>query len=289
VTDHGALTGLVPDDDHTQYVLRQPDANVILNDSGGDFDWRWEGDTADQLLVLDAGLGAVQIGATVAGEIADFRATAIVFNEDSADIDFRVESNGNANALFVDGGTNRIGIGTNAPAVDFEIRDIDANGTTHMRLQNDGATVMDFIMASDVAGTSSAFLAYRSRNTVASPTAVASGDVIFNINAKAHDGSVYADSGLIRFQTTEAWTGSARGSAILFFNTPTGSTVISEAMRIQGDQTLKLSAAASWTANGAGTVTISNLAPAGVGTATISKWLTITDNAGVVMYIPAFT
>jgi len=62
VTDHGALTGLVPDDDHTQYVLRQPAADVILNDAGGNFDWRWEGDTEPNLLVIDAGLDRIGIG-----------------------------------------------------------------------------------------------------------------------------------------------------------------------------------------------------------------------------------
>ena len=43
------------------------------------------------------------------------------------------------------------------------------------------------------------------------------------------------------------------------------------------------------TANGSGTVTISALAPAGVGTATISKWLQFTGSDGVVYYIPAWT
>jgi len=42
-------------------------------------------------------------------------------------------------------------------------------------------------------------------------------------------------------------------------------------------------------ANGIANVTISNVAPAGVGTATISKWLKFTDSAGVVCYIPVWT
>jgi hypothetical protein len=55
------------------------------------------------------------------------------------------------------------------------------------------------------------------------------------------------------------------------------------------DGTITLNDSAQWTANASGTVTISNVAPSGVGTATISKWLTVTDNSGVVMYIPAWT
>lgn len=41
-------------------------------------------------------------------------------------------------------------------------------------------------------------------------------------------------------------------------------------------------------ANASGTVTISNVAPAGVGTATITKWLKITQG-GTVYYIPMWT
>ncbi len=53
--------------------------------------------------------------------------------------------------------------------------------------------------------------------------------------------------------------------------------------------TIKAGDSAHWTANASGTVTISNVAPAGVGTATITKWLTVTDDSDVVMYIPAWT
>ena len=56
-----------------------------------------------------------------------------------------------------------------------------------------------------------------------------------------------------------------------------------------GSGVIKFANATNWTANGAGTVTISNLAPSGVGTATISQWLTVKNNAGTVMYIPAWT
>ena len=55
------------------------------------------------------------------------------------------------------------------------------------------------------------------------------------------------------------------------------------------DGTVTMNDSAQWTANGSGTVTISNVAPSGVGTATISKWLTVTDDGGTVMYIPAWT
>ena len=43
------------------------------------------------------------------------------------------------------------------------------------------------------------------------------------------------------------------------------------------------------TANATQTITISALGPAGIGTATIAKWLTLTDSAGTVYYIPMWT
>jgi len=56
-----------------------------------------------------------------------------------------------------------------------------------------------------------------------------------------------------------------------------------------GSGTVKFNSANNWTANATNTVTISNVAPAGVGTATISKWFTVKDDAGTVFYIPAWT
>jgi len=43
------------------------------------------------------------------------------------------------------------------------------------------------------------------------------------------------------------------------------------------------------TANGTENVTISNVAPAGVGTATITKWLTVRSSNGTLFYIPMWT
>lgn len=85
---------------------------LTVNDAGGDFDTRIEGDTATNLFVTDAGLDAVQIGGTVAGSIADFRAANIVLNEAGADLDVRIEGD-TATLLFVcDAGLDAVRIGT---------------------------------------------------------------------------------------------------------------------------------------------------------------------------------
>lgn len=82
----------------------------VLNEAGEDIDTRIEGDTATSLLVVDAGLDAVQIGTTTAADIMDARGGSVVFNENSRDMDFRVESNGVANMLFIDGGADTIAL-----------------------------------------------------------------------------------------------------------------------------------------------------------------------------------
>lgn len=95
---------------------------ITINESGADSDTRIEGDTSDQLMVVDAGLNAFRIGDTVAGSIADFRPTGIVFNEAGADMDIRFESDTNANMFFLDSGLGRIGLGTDSP--DFTLHGI---------------------------------------------------------------------------------------------------------------------------------------------------------------------
>jgi hypothetical protein len=54
-----------------------------------------------------------------------------------------------------------------------------------------------------------------------------------------------------------------------------------------GASALTISGAGQWTANGTTAVTLTALGPAGANT-TVQKWLTLTDNGGVVRYIPCF-
>jgi hypothetical protein len=54
-----------------------------------------------------------------------------------------------------------------------------------------------------------------------------------------------------------------------------------------GTEVIKFGTSGAFTANGTGTVTISNLMPNGH-TATIAKWLTLTDSGGTVSFVPVF-
>ena len=77
------------------------------------------------------------------------------------------------------------------------------------------------------------------------------------------------------------------GTIVARFNTVSPSLSVVDGLKLDG--TVTFNDSAQGTANASGTVTISNVAPSGVGTATISKWLTVTDDGGTVMYIPAWT
>ena len=77
------------------------------------------------------------------------------------------------------------------------------------------------------------------------------------------------------------------GTVVAQFNNVAPSLSIVNGLTVDG--TITMNDGDQWTANASGTVTISNVAPSGVGTATISKWLTVTDDGGTVMYIPAWT
>jgi len=89
------------------------------------------------------------------------------------------------------------------------------------------------------------------------------------------------DSGSSRLEIT------VDGTVVARLNNVSPSLSIVNGLTVDG--TVTLNDSAQWTANASGTVTISNVAPSGVSTATITKWLTVTDNSGVVMYIPAWT
>ena len=77
------------------------------------------------------------------------------------------------------------------------------------------------------------------------------------------------------------------GTIVARFNNVSPGLSVVNGVKLDG--TVTFNDSAKWTANASGTVTISGVAPAGVGTATISKWLTVTDDSGTVMYIPAWT
>ena len=262
--------------------------SIIFSEDGADRNFRVESNDYTDMFNIDGGNNTVGIGTGTEGAIASFSNTGVIFNEDSNDRDFRVESNGDANCLIVDGGTDAVSIGAAAAALSTTKGklQVTVSGAYHaLSLHNDNAAGLRIANSTAAGGGSGANLWMEADIT---PSAADQRIAVFALRGIT-TGTTYKPAARIDVWSGEAWDATHSGGYMVFSTTPTGTVAVAEALRIQMDGTLKLSNAASWTANGTATVTISNVAPAGVGTATISKWLTITDNAGTVMYIPAFT
>ena len=68
-------------------------------------------------------------------ELAQLKASEVIFNEDSRNQDFRVESDGSTHMLFVDAGNNRVGINDTSP--DYRLDVLGGNGD-QFRINNGG-------------------------------------------------------------------------------------------------------------------------------------------------------
>lgn len=124
--------------------------NVTINEGGGDYDLRVEGDTATSLLICDAGLEAVQIGDTTAGVIADFRAAGVVINENGADQDLRIEGDTATSLLVCNAGLEAVQIGTTTAGAiaDFRSSTIvfnEASGDIDFRIESNTGTHAIFV------------------------------------------------------------------------------------------------------------------------------------------------
>ena len=192
--------------DRTEFNLRGIDADLVV-----------QGDTATNLLFLDAGLDAVQIGTTVAGAIADFRATGIVFNENSADMDFRVESDGNANVIFVDGGANKVVFGS----------DSSFSGTFVIVTEEQQAGQLDIFAHHSTANTFTGITMYGTRGSHATPAATQSGDWVINFSGRGYQDTTSAYTATRTYVAgvaTENWTSGVQGARLDFAGSISGTT-----------------------------------------------------------------
>jgi hypothetical protein len=69
--------------------------------------------------------------------------------------------------------------------------------------------------------------------TAASPTATASGNFLFILDAEGYSGSVYSGQGLWASVAAETWGSTNRGTYAVVHTTPIGSTTRTEAIRVQ--------------------------------------------------------
>jgi hypothetical protein len=141
-------------------------------------------------------------------------------------------------------------------------------------------------------GAGTAFSGYnprRANGTAAVPSAVQSGDLLFSFIGTGYGTSQFVDgagAGLLGW-ASQAYTNSAAGAELAFYATADGSASQAEALRILNSGRLKLTGAANFSANGSVATVLGSLGPAGSHT-TVQRWLTLVDNAGTVLFIPAF-
>jgi hypothetical protein len=103
----------------------------------------------------------------------------VVVNDTEQDYDFRVGANGITSALLVQGSDGSVGIGTGADQL---------GGSVKLHVSNGAASTHTFLSSHSNTPTVQPFLVlYRSRGTLASPAAVASGDLLGEIQFSAQD------------------------------------------------------------------------------------------------------
>ena len=136
--------------------------------------------------------------------------------------DFKVSGDTTTNLLFCDASANRVGIGTNTPL-------------TQLDITADGASAVFSFVSHRTASSHGKFDAYGSRGTAASPTALSSGDNMFEIRTLGHDGTSQVAGSRINFTVDGTPTTGNMPSRIEFQTSKTGGS-LNTVMTIDSDQ-----------------------------------------------------
>jgi hypothetical protein len=132
-----------------------------------------------------------------------------------------------------------VGIGTTLPGTTLEVRSTTPSTAVHpfrtgLIVSGEGTNVGGRIgmrVASDIEAPN--LFGYRTRGTLASPTAVQSGDILLSLGAISYDGTSWVTGANINVAAAENWTSTNRGADIIFNTVGAGvSQPFSEKMRI---------------------------------------------------------
>lgn len=163
--------------------------------------------TTSGAINLASGTGSWSIAGASSGTLSSSTALNIVSSGNSVNIQA-------AN-------TNFVGIGTSSPNAKVELV-----GTT-------GATSRMIITRYSAGSGGAGIQGRKARGTEGTPTAVQSGDNLFNIAASGYNGSSFTNqSATIIFDASENFTGIANGTEIKFGTTNIGSTSVTEKMTL---------------------------------------------------------
>lgn len=116
------------------------------------------------------------------------------------------------------------------------------------------------------------FSTFKSRGTIASPTAVLDDDYLLSIRARAYDSASWATAAQIRFMADGDWSTSSRPSRIEFFGIPSGSTARSLVATMYGNGDFDIPSGARYmiggvpfSGGGGGSInSVSNAVPTGL-------------------------
>lgn len=158
-------------------------------------------------------------------------------------------------ASIATGGQMAFGPNASTTSYGFDFN-LSASNTAITGLAN---TLVRFVSGSGVSTTldvanfgtlGNTFRGIAAGGTLASPTASISGLSLHNFLAYGYDGAAFQLSGAYQINTTQLWTGSARGTKHLWYVTPDNSTTLTLGMTLQSSGGLSIGSATDPLAGG---------------------------------------
>lgn len=211
------------------------DTAVVINDSGADKDVRIEGDTDANLLFTDASADAVGIGTNTPGAklnvVANTSGDAVRITQTGSGNALVVEDSANPDSTpFVVDASGNVGIGTSSVSGGFQL--YRSASAANMFLTGDGQN-SNLVSQAYGSAKNGTVQFQRYQGSVASPTAVSTGDVVGDLSWNAYQGSTVGTVAKIS-GVVETFTGSTEYSGYLAFSTRpvTAGGTLTERLRI---------------------------------------------------------
>lgn len=159
--------------------------------------------------------------------------TALVQTGDTTgDLVIKTNNGNTTAATFTTAGN--LGIGTGSPGFPLTVSSTTtlSAGQPSIVLQGESNTERMQIRSVTAGGGQPVVALLGARGTVSSPTASQSGDPLGYYQLGGYDGSAYNRSAWVTASAAENWSGTNRGTNLVFSTTPIGSTTIAECLRV---------------------------------------------------------